>query len=58
MSSSGQDLTPQINIGKTFGALFIGVTIAAVFVNDLFIMQSKLCVSCRPDLFCGTVSLV
>ncbi|KAG2060554.1 hypothetical protein BDR06DRAFT_926334 [Suillus hirtellus] len=30
MSSSGQDLTPQINIGKTFGALFIGVTIAAV----------------------------
>ncbi|KAG2088746.1 uncharacterized protein F5147DRAFT_43804 [Suillus discolor] len=30
MSLSEQDLTPQINIGKTFGALFIGVTIAAV----------------------------
>ncbi|KAG2038662.1 hypothetical protein BDR03DRAFT_918286 [Suillus americanus] len=30
MSSSGQDLIPGLNVGKTFGALFIGVTIAAV----------------------------
>ncbi|KAG1879086.1 hypothetical protein F4604DRAFT_1923237 [Suillus subluteus] len=42
MSSSAQDLIPTLNIGKTFGALFIGVTIAAVFVNDLLVMQSKL----------------
>ncbi|KAG1724664.1 hypothetical protein EDB19DRAFT_2043418 [Suillus lakei] len=42
MSSSTQDLTPQLDIGRTFGALFIGATIAAVFVNDLLTMQSKL----------------
>ncbi|KAG1854858.1 hypothetical protein F4604DRAFT_1801315 [Suillus subluteus] len=30
MSSSAQDLISQLNIGNTFGALFIGVTIAAV----------------------------
>ncbi|KAG2352144.1 hypothetical protein BDR07DRAFT_1439264 [Suillus spraguei] len=30
MSSSPQDLIPQLDIGTTFGALFIGVTIAAV----------------------------
>ncbi|KAG2343287.1 hypothetical protein BDR05DRAFT_1059768 [Suillus weaverae] len=30
MSSSAQDLIPQLNIARTFGALFIGVTIAAV----------------------------
>ncbi|KAG1822497.1 uncharacterized protein BJ212DRAFT_807531 [Suillus subaureus] len=30
MSSSTQDLISQLHIGKTFGALFIGVTIAAV----------------------------
>ncbi|KAG1861781.1 hypothetical protein DFJ58DRAFT_657271 [Suillus subalutaceus] len=30
MSSSAQDLIPTLNIGNTFGALFIGVTIAAV----------------------------
>ncbi|KAG1822498.1 uncharacterized protein BJ212DRAFT_1476925 [Suillus subaureus] len=42
MSSSGQDLIPKLSIGKTFGALFIGVTIAAVFVSDLPVMQSNL----------------
>ncbi|KAG2038663.1 hypothetical protein BDR03DRAFT_999227 [Suillus americanus] len=45
MSSSTQpDLIPQpdYDIGRTIGALFIGVTIAAVFVNDLLVMQSKL----------------
>lgn len=30
MSSSAQDPIPQIDIGRTFGALFIGVTFAAV----------------------------
>ncbi|KAG2113671.1 hypothetical protein BD769DRAFT_1673683 [Suillus cothurnatus] len=30
MSSSTQDLIPKLNIGKTFGALFIGVTVAAI----------------------------
>ncbi|KAG2358338.1 hypothetical protein BDR07DRAFT_288306 [Suillus spraguei] len=30
MSSSAQDLMPQLDIGRTFGALFIGVTIAAI----------------------------
>ncbi|KAG2145834.1 hypothetical protein DEU56DRAFT_978876 [Suillus clintonianus] len=30
MSSSTQDLTPQLYLGTTFGALFIGVNIAAV----------------------------
>lgn len=30
MSSSAQDPIPQLDIGRTFGALFIGVTIAAV----------------------------
>ncbi|KAG0698366.1 hypothetical protein DFH29DRAFT_102304 [Suillus ampliporus] len=30
MSSSTQDLIPQLNLGSTFGALFIGVTIAAI----------------------------
>lgn len=51
MSSSAQDPVPQINIGRTFGALFIGVTFAAVFVDDLLVMQSKLCISSCPDLF-------
>ncbi|KAG0697040.1 hypothetical protein DFH29DRAFT_173641 [Suillus ampliporus] len=30
MSSSTQDLIPQLNLGSTFGALFIGVIIAAI----------------------------
>ncbi|KAG1822494.1 uncharacterized protein BJ212DRAFT_1585310 [Suillus subaureus] len=42
MSSSVQDLIPQLDIGRTFGALFIAVAIAAVFVNDLLHMQPKL----------------
>lgn len=33
MSSSTQDLLPQINLGNTFGALLIGVVLSAVFVN-------------------------
>ncbi|KAG2033876.1 hypothetical protein BDR03DRAFT_984706 [Suillus americanus] len=30
MSSSAQDLLPQVDLGNTFGALFIGVTLSAV----------------------------
>ncbi|KAG1753173.1 hypothetical protein EDB19DRAFT_1902822 [Suillus lakei] len=30
MSSSTQDLIPQLHLGNTFGALFIGVTVAAI----------------------------
>ncbi|KAG0700743.1 hypothetical protein DFH29DRAFT_1080516 [Suillus ampliporus] len=33
MSSSSQDLTPQLDLGSTFGALLIGVIIAAVLVG-------------------------
>ncbi|KAG2360763.1 hypothetical protein BDR07DRAFT_1610577 [Suillus spraguei] len=48
MSSSAQNLITQLDIGTTFGALFIGVVIAAMFVNS-FVVQSKLCISCHPN---------
>ena len=34
MSSSTQDLLPHLDLGNTFGALFIGVTLAAVLVHQ------------------------
>jgi len=33
MTSSTQDLLPQPDIGNTFGALFIGVNLAAMSVD-------------------------
>lgn len=35
MSSSTHDLTPELHLGITFDALFVGGTIAAVLVNYL-----------------------
>jgi hypothetical protein len=60
MSSSTQDLpTPNLDLGNTFGALFIGVTLAAVLVNLLLAMhcQSKLNGFCHPIVSYGTASL-
>jgi len=53
--SSTQDLLPHLDLGNTFGALFIRVTFAAVLVNSSFTMLSK-CFCC-PNVFHGTVSL-
>jgi len=36
MSSSAQALAPSLDLGNTYGALFIGVVIAAMLVNHLF----------------------
>ncbi|KAG1733122.1 hypothetical protein EDB19DRAFT_1731682 [Suillus lakei] len=33
MSPSTQDLIPQVDLGNTFGALLIGVVLAAMLVN-------------------------
>ncbi|KAG2153050.1 uncharacterized protein EDB93DRAFT_1248967 [Suillus bovinus] len=44
MSSSAQDLALQLDIGKTFGALFIGVTIAAVILDALHLALIVHCV--------------
>ena len=41
--TSTQDLLPQsLDVGKTFGALFIAVTLAAMLVNTLLAIHSKL----------------
>ncbi|KAG1724669.1 hypothetical protein EDB19DRAFT_295636 [Suillus lakei] len=45
MSSSTQDLVPQLQLGTTYGALFIGVTVAAVLfglsnIQTFFYFQS------------------
>jgi hypothetical protein len=55
MSSSAQDFPLDLNLGNTFGALLIGVILAAVLVNSFLAMQSKLislspCIS-RNSLF-------
>jgi hypothetical protein len=42
MSSSAQDLPLNLNLGNTFGALFIVVILGAVLVNSFLAMQSKL----------------
>jgi hypothetical protein len=43
MSSSAQDL-PQLDLGNTYGALFIGVIVAAVLVNHSVRAHSKITV--------------
>jgi hypothetical protein len=60
MSSSTQDLNPQLHLGKTFGALFIGVIFAAMLVTYLLakFRASSIIESYRPNIFHGTVSLV
>jgi len=43
MSSSTQD--PQLDLGNTYGALFIGATLAAVLVHYFLTMQTKLIIT-------------
>jgi hypothetical protein len=57
MSSSTQDLIPQLQLGNTFGALFIGVIFAAMLVT--YLLTNLRASSSRVVLtFPGTVSLV
>jgi hypothetical protein len=54
MSSSTQDLIPQLHLGDTFGALFLGVVFAAMLVT-IYLQSLGLH---HPNIFHGTVSLV
>jgi len=56
MSSSST--LPHLDLGNTFGALFIGGVLAAVLVYHFLMMQSKLSVRCDPDASHKTASLV
>jgi len=58
MSSSTQDLIPQLDLGNTFGALFIGAIISAVSVHHFLTEHSTLSISCHPNISHETVSLV
>jgi predicted membrane protein len=58
MSSSVQNAIPQLDMGNTLGALFIGVILAAVLVNYLLIMQSKAERFLWPVVVIHLVSLV
>jgi hypothetical protein len=42
MSSSSSTLDLQVELGNTFGALFIGVVLAAMLVSHLLVMQMEL----------------
>jgi hypothetical protein len=56
MSSSAQDLLPQVDLGNTFGALFIGVALSAVFVNYFLTMRSILNI-CRCNSLFGLTNV-
>jgi hypothetical protein len=51
MSSPAQNLLPQVDLGDTFGALYIGVALSAVCVNYFLTMQSILNTCRRNSLF-------